>query len=140
MLGFSSVGETTVAGFTVYTDIIIPPTGPKVMRDGGADFYFTDWMRRISSPTRNPDQEDAYDRYDEYYMREAVGSKVENYNSPGVLVDPTPLGSITRDKDGNVFYSVTLGGEVFNFLTEGDLLKLFPKAGANGQFYPVGLS
>lgn len=110
----------------------------KIQRDGGDDYYFTDWMRGIGTPSREQDQRDADERYFEYYLRDPY-TQSQSYSNPGIATDDTPIGSITQDNDGNIFYSLELGGEIFNSLTGGDLVQLFPDLGANARFYPVGI-
>lgn len=113
----------------------------QIRLDGGDDFYFTDWMRLIGVATRTQDQSDADTRYFEYYLGDEAGkTRTSSYDNPGISIDSTPAGSICRDKDGNVFYSMTLDGEVFNFITDGNLAELFPETGVKPQFYPVGLT
>lgn len=109
-----------------------------IQSDGGDDFYFTDWMRLIGNASRTQDQLDAAQRYDAYYLRQGAPAS-QAFSNPGIFTDSTPVGSITRDKDGNVFYSVTLDGVAYNFLTDGNLPELFPLVGT-GQYYPVGLA
>lgn len=113
----------------------------QIQLDGGDDFYFTDWMRLIGAETRIQDQTDADTRYFEYYLGDEAGkTRTISYDNPGLSIDPTPVGSICRDRDGNVFYSITLDGKVSNFITGGNLTELFPETGDEPQFYPVGLA
>ena len=112
----------------------------KIQRDGGDDFYFTDWMRMIGQANSVEDAADAQDRYLNYYLSVlSSNSGKSSYGNPGILTDTLPRGSITQDAAGNIFYSMLMGGVNFNSLTGGDLAKLFPDLGANPRFYPVGL-
>jgi hypothetical protein len=111
-----------------------------IQRDGGDDFYYTDWMRMIGQANAAEDTLDAQDRYLNYYLSTLLsGSGKSSYGNPGILTDTLPRGSIAQDTAGNIFYSMLMGGVNFNSLTGGDLVKLFPDLGANARFYPVGL-
>lgn len=110
----------------------------KIREDGGDDFYWTDWMRVMGIANAAADAAAAEDRYLTYYLA-SPHAGTSGISNPGILTDSTPVGSICRDKDGNVFYSVTLGGESFSGLTDGDLSDLFPLVG-NGEYHPVGLA
>jgi len=121
----------------------------KIRRDGGDDFYFTDWMRNVGAPSLIQDQADAEARYFDFYLGDGISGTSE-YSNPGILIDSTPIGSIAQDKDGNIFYSLELDGEIFNSLSEpgaeetdprieADLASLFPDLGPNQKFFPVGL-
>lgn len=134
---WSNVADIKQFGFYDYYNADDGPA--KILQDGGDDFYFTDWMRMISVENQAADQRDATDRYSSYYLDPPANSGGGSYDNPGILYDPSPVGSIAQDKDGNVFYSVAADGEYFNFLTGGDLVKLFPPLGANPKFCPVSI-
>lgn len=110
----------------------------KIKLDGGDDFYFTDWMRQIGEQTRTADQQDATNRYFEYYLQEGVPPS-QVYANPGVFSDDTPCCSIAVDPNGSVMYSALLGGEVFNFLTDGDLTTFDARITAGSKLFPIGL-
>lgn len=110
----------------------------KIQRDGGDDFYFTDWMRAVGVDLQAADQRDADDRYLGYYLGEGY-PPTQSFTNPGILTNSTPCASIAQNAAGKVFYSVTLGGTNFNHLDDGDLLALFPYFSADPKFYPVGL-
>jgi len=80
----------------------------------------------------------AEERYLTYYLA-APDPGTKKISNPGILTDPVPCCSVTQDADGNVFYSIRLGDENFNFLTNGDLGVLFPEV-EDGAYYPVGLA
>ena len=134
-------------GFYDYQNGIDGPV--KVQRDGGDDFYFTDWMRNVGVAALTVDQADANNRYFDFYLGDGVPGTAA-YLNPGVAFDSTPIGSIAQDSAGNIFYSVWLGGEVFNSLSspsktpadprkEYNLETMFPTLGANPKFFPVGV-
>lgn len=112
--------------------------GNRIQEDGGDDFYWPEWCREVG--TRNADKNAALaaERYLTYYLN-APDPRKEAIANPGIFTDSTPCASIAVDQAGRVFYSMTLGGQNFNYLTDGDLLQLFPYFPANPKFYPVGL-
>jgi hypothetical protein len=114
----------------------------KIKRDGGDDFYFTDWMRNIGQVSFTQDQADADQRYFDYYLGPPAPGTT-TYLNPGITVSDTPVGSITQDADGNIFYSVDLGGKYNKLITKDgvvtDATTLFPNLGPNQKFFPVGL-
>jgi hypothetical protein len=111
----------------------------KIQHDGGDDFYFTDWMRNIGALSNEQDQQDADDRYFEFYLGGTYNPS-QSYSNPGIYIDSTPCCSVAVDPNGNVMYSVELGGEVFNFLTGGDLTTFDPEhIPAGSRLFPVGI-
>jgi hypothetical protein len=111
----------------------------RIEQDGGDDFYWPEWIREMGK--LNVDQDDAMrgERYLTFYLNDP-NPGVKTLQNPGILMGSTPIGSLTQDPAGNIFYSITFDGEVFNFLTDGNLLELFPQTEVNGQFCPVGLA
>jgi hypothetical protein len=111
----------------------------KIQRDGGDDFYFTDWMRAIGISSREQDQRDADDRYFEFYLNDGAPPP-QSYSNPGIYTDDTPCCSVTVNPNGSIMYSAELGGEVFNFLTDGDLTTFDPeRIPAGSKLFPVGI-
>jgi hypothetical protein len=111
----------------------------KIQRDGGDDFYFTDWMRGIGLASREQDQLDAADRYFEFYLGDGAPVQ-QSYSNPGIYTDDTPCCSVAVDPNSNIMYSAELGGEVFNFLTGGDLTTFDPeRIPAGSKLFPVGI-
>lgn len=139
MLGFFPVGDTPIGG-SFYTTGDTRPSllFADIRLDGGDDYYYPAWMRVMGRANAEADAAAAEDRYLTYYLV-SPNAGTRGISNPGILTDSTPAGSICRDKDGNVFYSVTLGGESFSGLTDGDLSDLFPLVG-NGEYHPVGLA
>ena len=134
-------------GFYDYQNGVDGPA--KVQRDGGDDFYFTDWMRNISAPSLVQDQADADNRYFDFYLGTGT-SGIVSYSNPGIATDSTPVGSIAQDSAGNIFYSFEIDGYKFNSLSapgnpitdprkEYNLETMFPTLGANKKFFPVGV-
>ena len=120
-----------------------------IQRDGGDDFYFTDWMRNISVPSLVQDQADADNRYFDFYLGDGTPGTA-SYPNPGIATDSTPVGSIAQDSAGNIFYSFEIDGYKFNSLSapgtpitdprkEYNLETMFPTLGANKKFFPVGV-
>lgn len=110
----------------------------KIQRDGGDDFYFTDWMRLIGSLTRDRDQANADRRYFEYYLNEP-GNASESVSNPGIYISDAVKGSIAVDQKNNVFYSIGIDAEVYSMLTNGVLSELFQEFTDRPQFYPIGV-
>jgi hypothetical protein len=133
-----NIDDIVLYGFYDYHAVGDEEGQVKIRRDGGDDFFLTDWMRNMGAPALNINQTDAENRYFDFYLGAGV-SGTSSYPNPGIFTDSTPVGSIAQDKDGNVFYSVELGGEIFNSLTGGSLPELFPTLGPNQKFFPVGL-
>jgi hypothetical protein len=96
-------------------------------------------MRGIGSANRETDQFAAENRYLSFYLGDAPPPATEQISNPGILFEDLHNGSIARDKDGNIFYSVKFGAEIFNSLTGGDPVALTAIAGTNPAFYPVGI-
>ena len=107
-------------------------------RDGGDDFYFTDWMRLIGQANQEADQAEADNRYFSFYLG-PPGPAKEDIGNPGILWADLYNGSIAVDKAGNVCYSAKLGEQIFNFITDGDLPTLTGIKGTNPLFYPVSV-
>jgi hypothetical protein len=110
----------------------------KIRRDGGDDFYYTDWMRTMGTATGAAEQAKADERYFSHYLGEHSPVRKDLFN-PGVIVDNTPVGSITVDPAGNVFYSVFLNGKYFSAIDGGIIPELFPEVVTNPRFYPIGI-
>lgn len=139
MLGFSPLGDTPLGGlFLEYG--AVPPLllTADIELDGGDDYYYPAWMRVMGRANSGLDALAAAERYITFYLN-TPDPGTKGYSNPGIITDSTPIGSICQDKDGNVFYSITLGGVTYNFLTDGNLSELFPLVG-DGQYYPVGLA
>ena len=144
-----NVADITTYGFYDYHAVGEEEGQIKIRRDGGDDFYFTDWMRNIGAPALTINQADAENRYFDFYLGDGIPG-VSSYSNPGIFTDSAPIGSIAQDADGNIFYSLELGGEIFNSLSApgaaetdprivADLPTLFPDLGPNQKFFPVGL-
>lgn len=142
-----NVADINLYGFYDYQNGVDGPA--KIQRDGGDDFYFTDWMRNISAPSIVQDQADADNRYFDFYLGDGI-SGTASYPNPGIAVDSTPVGSVTQDSTGNIFYSFEVDGFKFNSLSapgptlsdprkEYNLETMFPTLGANKKFFPVGI-
>lgn len=108
----------------------------KIQRDGGDDFYFTDWMRTIGELNRDADQASAEERYISSYLGGGA-PPVQTLARPGLFINSTPVGSIAVDSKNRVFYSLTVGGTTYNDLTTGDLTALLPTFSTNPKFYPI---
>ena len=110
----------------------------RIEKDGGDDFYFTDWMRLIGAANSDQNQSDAENRYYDYYLRGGAPPP-SSYTITGVSSSDSPIGSIAVDPGGNVAYSAELGGDYYNFITNGDIQTLTKVEGANFRAYPVGI-
>ena len=144
-----NVADINLYGFYDYHATGEGEGDAKIQRDGGDDFYFTDWMRNISAPSLVQDQADANNRYFDFYLGDGTPGTA-SYSNPGIATDSTPVGSIAQDSAGNIFYSAWLGGEIFNSLSalgptlsdprkEYNLETMFPTLGPNPKFFPVGV-
>jgi hypothetical protein len=114
----------------------------KIRRDGGDDFYFTDWMRLVGVLNLAVDQAKAEERYFAYYLDDG-GPATSSITNPGVFVSDTPAGNIVTNNKGVTFYSVVLNGKYYNGISEGlinDILTAtkMPE-GINPRLYPVGI-
>jgi hypothetical protein len=114
--------------------------GSQIEEDGGDDYYYTDSMRMVGAANAAVDAAKAAERYATYFLgSETSYTNTESMPMPPVPTDPTPCASIAVDHGGRAFYSVTLAGQNFNYLEDGDLLKLLPYFSADPKFYPVGV-
>jgi len=114
----------------------------KIQKDGGDDFYFTDWMRMCGGDNRVEDQAKADERYFAYYLQDG-GPGTVALSTPGILYDQVPRGSMAVDRNGNVFYSFKFGSKYFNGIQKGNLEKVLESklipTGNNIRFYPIGV-
>jgi hypothetical protein len=126
-------------GFYDYHEGGPPPGGSqRIEEDGGDDFYWPEWIRNMGTLNHDADAAMAADRYLTYYLI-APDPGTETITNPDIFTDSTPCASVAVDAAEKVFYSLTLGGQNFNHLEDGDLLKLFPYFSADPKFYPVGV-
>lgn len=110
----------------------------RTARDGGKDYYRTDWMRAIGKAYEDADQAEADSRYLTYHL--GAGEPATSTTSArDILRSSIPAGSIAVDGEGNILYSVTVGDEVKNGLIAnpaGSLTELLPDIAA---LMPVGV-
>lgn len=119
-----------------------------IRTDGGADFYYPEWMRMMTLH-READQADAHRRYD--YTWGADPNRQPSYQlqtpEPLLYGSDDPRGSIIRDYAGNTFASVTVtksNGDLLhhNRLVDqngADLVMPDILAGSSARYYPLGL-
>lgn len=112
-----------------------------VMSDGGNDFYYTEWMRLCGTANQIQDADDAAFRYQNFYLYPGLTSPpvAPAVPLPALSLGGPPEGTILQDKNGNVCYSWGIDGQVFNFITGGDLQVLTKVEGTNFKAYPVGI-
>jgi hypothetical protein len=126
-------------GFYDYHEGGPPPGGSqRIIQDGGDDFYWPEWARAIGQVNAAADVAMKDERYYTFYLNDPDPG-VRTIGVPAVFTDSTPCASIAVDQGGRVFYSLTLGGQNFNYLEDGDLLELLPYFAADPKFYPVGV-
>lgn len=126
-------------GFYDYHEGGPPPGGSvRIEEDGGDDYYWPEWMRAVGILNHSADDAMRAERFATYYLNDPDPG-TEAIDNPGIFTDSTPCASIAVDQADRVFYSMTLGGQNFNYLTNGDLSKLFPYFSADPKFYPVGV-
>lgn len=126
-------------GFYDYHEGGPPPGGSqRIAQDGGDDFYWPEWIRAIGQVNAAADVEMKDERYFTFYLN-VPNPGTRSISNPGIFTDSTPCASIAVDQGGRVFYSLTLGGQNFNYLEDGNLLELLPYFAADPKFYPVGV-
>lgn len=140
MLGLSPIGDTPLGNVFYLAErkgsLLL---SADIRLDGGDDYYHPAWRRVMGLANAAADAEMAEERYLTYYLV-APDPGTRATTRPSILTDPVPCCSVTQDGNENVFYSIRLGNEVFNFLTNGDLSVLFPEdADEDWAYYPVGI-
>lgn len=116
--------------------------GPDLLmaeQDGGQDFYFPEWCRRIGTSNQMLDIQEAYDRFSVKVLHNTPEVN-QTMSVPPIATDGNFMGSMCVDPYGNLFYSIEIEGEIYNHLSGvEDITQLIQIEGAKPKYYPVGL-